>query len=309
MSRTDLTNLALFVVPGVIWGASFLFIAEGLDAMAPAGVTFTRLLIGFAVLTLFPAARAPLARGDGWGTAALSVIWLAFPLSMFPLAEQHVSSALAGMLNGATPICTALVAGILARQWPERVVGWGLATGVTGAVVMAAPAVDAPSSAAGIAMIVAALFSYGASINLARPLQQRSGALPVVWRALGFATLLTAPMGIPALIDAQWTPRTLAAMIALGAFGTAAANVVMTIATGRLGATRASATTFLIPVVALVLGVAVRSEQVALLSIGGAAICLLGASIIRRPPGHRADSASAVLAACSKLARSTAPGT
>jgi drug/metabolite transporter (DMT)-like permease len=55
----------------------------------------------------------------------------------------------------------------------------------------------------------------------------------------------------------------------------------MTTAAGRLGATRASATLFLIPVVALALGVSVRGEQVAPLSIVGAAVCLAGAWLIR----------------------------
>ena len=50
----------------------------------------------------------------------------------------------------------------------------------------------------------------------------------------------------------------------------------MTVATGRLGAARASATVFFIPVVALALGVAVRGEHVAPLSIVGAAVCLAG---------------------------------
>ena len=111
---------ALLVVPGVIWGASFLFIAEGLAAVAPNGVTFTRIAIGFLTLSLFPSARRPVARADWAGTAALGVLWLAFPLSMFPFAEQHVSSALTGMLNGATPLFVAAVASLLAHQLPER---------------------------------------------------------------------------------------------------------------------------------------------------------------------------------------------
>ena len=49
-----------------------------------------------------------------------------------------------------------------------------------------------------------------------------------------------------------------------------------------MGATTASATAFLIPVVALALGVGVRHERVASLSIVGAGICLTGAWIIRQ---------------------------
>ena len=287
MVRSDLVSWALLVIPGVIWGASFLFIAEGLEAMAPAGVTFVRAAIGFLCLSLVGAARRPLARGDGWPTAGLGVLWFAFPLSMFPLAEQHVSSALTGMLNGLTPIFTAIVAGVLSRQWPMRNVTVGLLVGVLGGVLMAVPGLDGASTATGVAMIAAALFSYGVALNLTRALQQRNGALAVVWRALGVAVLLTAPLGVPALLEAQWTMRSLLAMLALGALGTCVANVLTTIAAGRVGPTRASSTTFLIPVVALLLGVVVRGEQVALLSVVGAAVCLAGAWIMRRPAQGR----------------------
>jgi drug/metabolite transporter (DMT)-like permease len=71
----------LVVVPGVIWGASFLFIAEGLQAVAPMGVTFVRIAIGFVTLSLVPSARGPIVRGDRLKTALLGILWLAFPLS------------------------------------------------------------------------------------------------------------------------------------------------------------------------------------------------------------------------------------
>ena len=275
----------LLVVPGLISGASFLFIAEGLDAMAPNGVTFTRIAIGFATLALVPAARRPIQRADWGPTVALGVLWLAFPLSMFPFAEQHVSSALTGMLNGATPLFAAVVATLLARTLPARPVLIGLAVGFAGTVITALPGFDnahgSSGQALGIGLIVAALASYGVAINLARHLQQRNGALPVIWRSLGVAVLLTAPLGLPDLLHARWTWRSAVAMALLGALGTAIAHVLAATAAGRLGATRAAATTFLIPVVALVLGVTIRGEHVQLVSVAGAAVCLAGAWIIR----------------------------
>ena len=54
----------LLIVPGLIWGASFLFIAEGLRAIGPGGVAFVRICIGFATLALFPSARKPVERAD-----------------------------------------------------------------------------------------------------------------------------------------------------------------------------------------------------------------------------------------------------
>jgi drug/metabolite transporter (DMT)-like permease len=50
-----------------------------------------------------------------------------------------------------------------------------------------------------------------------------------------------------------------------------------------MGATKASVTAFLIPVVALVLGVVIRHERISMISLIGAAICLFGAAIIRDP--------------------------
>ena len=280
---SGLLDLTLLVVPGLIWGASFLFIAEGLEALAPDGVTFVRFVIGFAALSFFPAARRPVARSDRAGIFWLGILWLAFPMAMFPHAEQHVSSALTGMLNGATPLFAVAVASVLARKAPTRAVVVGLAVGVAGTVLMALPGLHAGGgSAAGIAMIVAALASYGVALNLARPLQQRNGALPVVWRSLAVAMLVFAPIGAPALLDARWSLAPVLSLLALGALGTGLANVVMATAAGHLGATRASATIYLIPVVAFVLGVTVRGERVAALALAGGAVCLAGAWLVRR---------------------------
>ena len=231
----------LIVLPGMIWGASFLFMAEGLDAVSPTGVAFARILVGFLTLSLVPAVRRPILPADRGRIAWLGVIWLAFPLSMFPFAEQHVSSALAGMLNGAVPLFVAAVAGMLARRVPPRPVLGGLAVGFVGTILVAAPgmtaAADRGSQTIGVLLILAALVSYGFAYSLSGPLQQRNGALPVVWRALGVAVLLTAPLGVPALLAGHWSLRPAAALIALGAGGTGVAYVMTAVAAGRMGAT------------------------------------------------------------------------
>jgi drug/metabolite transporter (DMT)-like permease len=283
VSHAGTTGWLLLIVPGLIWGASFLFIAEGMRSIGPHGVTFVRILVGFATLSMFPAARRPILRSDWTGTVGLGVLWLAFPLSMFPLAERHVSSALTGMLNGANPLFTAIVAAVVACRAPSRRVCAGLAIGMTGAMLMAIPASgEDHSSAAGIGMIVAALASYGLALNIASPLQQRNGALPVIWRAQAVALVLAAPLGFDDLLSARWMLAPMLALLALGALGTGVAHVAISVAAGRYGATRASATTYLIPAVALFLGVVVHHEKVTLLSVIGSAVCIGGAGMLRR---------------------------
>jgi len=279
----------LVATPGLIWGASFLFIAEGLKATGPNGVAFVRMCIGWATLALFPAARKPVERSAWPAIAAVGVLWFAFPLSMFPLAEQRVSSALTGMLNAAVPLFTAIVATAIAGRLPERRVLVGLTVGLAGAGLMAWPTLhEGHSSVIGVLLILAAVISYGFALNVARPLQQRYGSLPVILRAQTVAVILTAPLGMRDVFAARWTPTPVVSLLLLGAFGTGAAFVLLATAAGRVGATRASSTAFLIPPAALLLGVTVRGEHVAALSIFGAAVCVAGAWFMRRTQADRA---------------------
>ena len=222
-------------------------------------------------------------RREWLGIAVLGLLWMAFPLTVVPHAEQHVTSAITGMLNSSTPLFAAVVATLVAQRVPPRGVLAGLVVGMLGAALMALPTVrEGQSSTNGVLLILAAVSSYGVALNVAGPLQRRNGALPVIWRAQGVGLLLTAPLGIPDLVGARWSPVPLLCLLSLGALGTGVAYVLVTMAAGRIGATRASANNFIIPPVALLLGVTLRGEYVPPLAILGAAVCVTGAWLMQR---------------------------
>jgi drug/metabolite transporter (DMT)-like permease len=273
----------LLLFPGLIWGASYLFIAEGLDAVGPAGITLVRIAFGFATLAFFRSARNSVARAD-WGQVIwLGISWFAFPLLMFPFAQQHISSAMTGMLNGANPLFATLVAAVIVKRMPSTGVLAGLALGMAGTALMALPSMhQGHSSAVGVAMILAAMVSYGFALNLAGPLQQKYGAVPVIWRAQAVGLLLTAPFGIPDVLTAQWMLIPWLSLLALGVLGTGIAYVAMASASGRFGAARSSSVIFIIPVVAVMLGLLVRNEKVEMIAVIGGVICLLGAWLMKR---------------------------
>ncbi len=273
----------MLLIPGTIWGASFLFIAEGLKAVAPAGVTFVRILIGFATLACFPSTWRRVDRADWPRIALLGFVWLAFPLTLFPYAEERVSSALTGMLNAAIPLFTVIISSTIERRFPSRGIVAGVGVGMFGALLIALPTIhEGRSSTIGMIMILAALVSYGFALSIAKPLEARYGAVPVIWRAQAVSLLLTAPLGGPALLHAHWTPRALLSLIALGALGTAIAPVMLASIAGRIGAARASSSTYLIPGVALILGVVVLNEHVSTIAVIGCAVCVAGAWTMRR---------------------------
>ena len=275
-------------MPGLIWGTSFYFIAEGLRSFDPTLITPLRVGLGFLTLSCFRAARAPLRREDRGRVVLLGLIWMAAPLTLFPFAEQRVSSSVTGMLNGATPLFVATVASVLARRLPPSRQLLGLVIGLFGVVLIAIPTLnDGDSSLVGVAMIVAALCCYGLALNLAAPLQQRNGALPVLWRAQAVATLATLPFGLPHIADVELHTGPVLAVIALGVLGTALAFVGAAANAGRFGSTRASVTAYLIPVVALGLGALVRDESVAVLAVIGCAVAVAGAYIASRSAASR----------------------
>lgn len=280
MTRGDWVRLA---APGLMWGASFLLIAEALDAFSPALITPLRILIGFVTLGCFRSSRALLPRAELPRIAILALVWMAFPLTMFPFAEQHVSSSVTGMLNGATPLFVALVASVVHRRVPSRPLQVGLLVGFAGIVFISLPTLgEGSSSVGGVVMIMSALVCYGIALNLAVPLQRQYGSLPVIWRAQGFALLMTAPMGVYGVTQSSFTWHSMLSMLALGMLGTAFAYVISTDNAGRLGSTRASVTTYLIPVVSLVLGVVIRNETVTIVAVAGCALALLGAFLAGR---------------------------
>ena len=279
-TTTDWLRLA---APGLIWGTSFFFIAEGLEAFPAIMITPMRIAFGFAALACVPASRTPIPRSAWPRIIALAAVWMAVPLSMFPFAEERVSSSVTGMLNGATPLFVATVGALVFHMRPSRAQVTGLIVGFLGVVLVAIPTVsEGKSSVVGILLILLALSCYGFSLNVAMPLQQTYGSLPVLWRAQMVALVMTAPLGFTGItdIDFAWKPLLMVGL--LGVFGTGLAYVMTVSNAGRLGATRASVTTYLIPVVALALGAIVRDEKVYALSIAGCAVALVGAYLAGR---------------------------
>lgn len=275
-------TLVAFAV--TVWGASFLLIAEGLEAMAPGVVAWLRIAFGLLALSLVPTARrTPIARQDLGRVALLGLVWFAIPMTMFPVAEQWVSSSVAGMLNGSLPLFAAIISASLLRRPPGTNQVAGLLVGFLGVVLVSIPSIGGGSrTALGVALVIVAMLSYGVATNVVVPLSQRYGSIAVIWRALMFGLVLTTPYALIGLPHSSIALRPLGAVFVLGAVGTGAAFVVAGTLMSRVGATRGTVIAYIIPVVALVLGVVIRNDHVATVAIVGLGLVLVGAWLTSR---------------------------
>jgi drug/metabolite transporter (DMT)-like permease len=272
-----------FVSIGAIWGSSFLFIAEALGSFEPGLIPWLRVCLGAATLLLFRGARVPIAREDRPRLVVLSVLWVAIPFTLFPLAQQHVASAVAGMLNGGVPIVAAAIAAAMLRALPGRLQLAGIGVGFAGIALISAPELgQGDSGALGVAMIVLAVVCYGLSIVISTPLQQRYGALPVMARMLALAAVWTGPFGLASAPESSFSWAALGSVVVLGVLGTGLAFVLMGSLVGHVGSTRASVANYLIPVVATFLGIVVRGEEVAPIAIVGVSLVIAGAALSSR---------------------------
>lgn len=275
-----LRDWACLVAVAAMWGSSFLLIKIGLEDFSPATVAWLRILFGALALAVLPGARAPLRHRGDWGRVVLlGLVWMAIPFVLFTVAQQHIPSALAGMINGAAPLFTATFAVLIFGGVLTSRLLVGLGVGFLGVVAIGLPNVQGSASLTGILLVLGATVFYGIAFNLSGPLQARNGALPVIWRAQLVALVVVAPFGAPDLVDATPTVPGVLAMVALGALGTGVAFALFTVLVGSVGAPRASVTTYLMPVIALGLGACLAGESVAPLSLVGVVLVLVGAFV------------------------------
>ena len=267
----------------LIWGSSFVFMAIGLDAFNPGVITLVRIALGAATLAMFPRARASIDRADLKRVFLLGIIWIGIPLMIFPIAQQWIDSSVAGMLNGAVPITSAIWATILLRRLP----GWrqlvGISVGFVGVLAISAPeVVDSTATALGVGLVIGAVILYGLSTNVAVPLQQKYGALPVLFRAQLAALVIVVPFGLWQIPGSTWAWPSALAMIPLGALGTGLAFVLMGTLVGRVGGPRGSVAIYFVPIIAVILGVLVRGDNLEPLALAGTALVLAGAWVTSR---------------------------
>jgi drug/metabolite transporter (DMT)-like permease len=268
----------------LMWGSSFLWIAIGLEAFRPGLITLVRIVLGAAAIGILRRSRDPVAREDWPRIVLLALVWTAIPLLLFPIAQDlGVASSTAGMINGAVPLFTAVFAAILLRRAPGRVQIGGLVVGFAGVVMISVPAAgDSSGSALGTVLALLATVLYGIAANITVPLQQRYGALPVIFRAQLVALVVVLPFGLAALPGSRWSWASALAMVVLGVFGTGLAYVASSTLLGRAGPTRGAVSIYFIPVVALVLGVTLRDEEVSPIALVGIALVLVGAWLTSR---------------------------
>jgi len=300
-----------FVLAGIIWGSSFLFMKVSLTGISPAQVAWTRILLGALTLGLMVLLRREqLTRSIGvWGhLMVLGTTFCVVPFLLFSWAQQHVSSGVASIFNATTPIMTAIMAWLVFRVERLRAMQiLGIGVGIIGVVVIIAPwqGVDLGGSLVAELAILGATASYGFSFAYMRRFVSNTGmsALAFTFGYIGMAAVIMAALTpVLVLTPVELDGPIISSLLALGCLGTGIAYVWNQNTVRAWGPTRASTVTYITPVVGVILGVLVLGETVSWNEPVGALVVFLGILLAqdrlafrRRPRNDEGADASTAL--------------
>jgi drug/metabolite transporter (DMT)-like permease len=316
--RPDATALWLvFGALSMAWGSSFLFIKIGVEeGLPPLSLVSFRLWIASAFLLValrLMGGRLPRGRAALGRLAVLSVINVIVPFSLITWGEQWISSALAGILNGLVPLFTIVIAAVVLRDEPltsNRLIG--LLIGFAGAVLLLSPnlgtapaGVDSSMALLGELAVVVASLSYACSAVFIRhfisgqPLMRhpRDGTRPLRPVELALTQCLIAASGTTllafvfersgGLLTLPPTPAAWLSVAWLGIIGSAIAYLLFFRLISAWDATRTTLVTYVMPIVAIALGVVLLNERLDPAEILGAALVIGGLVLANSSVGQR----------------------
>lgn len=288
----------LFAILVALGGSSFAFIRMAVETAPPAAVATARLWIAafFLYAVMRQAGRkfppAVVATGDGrrlhlaWvSLLSVSLVGYAIPFLIFPWAQQHVESGLAGVYMAFMPLSTAALAAAFAGERLTRLKAAGFLLGFIGVLMLMGPEVlggAARTSLLAQAGLLLATFCYAVSVILSRrapPMRPRVFAAAT---ALGGAVLTTPALLFADLDPASWSLRSLLSILVLGIGPTGLAGLIIIILVRRVGAGFMALANYLTPVVAVAIGAAAFGERLAPTTFAALAVILAGVALSRR---------------------------
>ena len=281
----------LFAAISVVWGVPYLFIKLAVDdGLSPGFVAWSR--VALAALILLPIAlRNGALRGLPlrW-LAAFALFEITIPFPLIAFGEQRVSSSLAAILIAAVPLVIAFLALRFDRgEQPTRTRFVGMLVGLGGVIALVGIDIGGRGTElVGAAAVLAATFGYACGPLIAKRHLTAVDPLGPVAGALGIASILLLPFALLGAPSETPTDQAIVSVVVLGLVCTALAFLIFFRLIAEVGPSRASIITYVNPVVALALGVAILGEQVTTGAVAGLLLILAGSWLStdgRLPPG------------------------
>ena len=284
--RTDSAALVAALVTVTAWGSAFVGIRAAGEELSPGALALGRLLVCSAVLgTVALVRREPLPqRRDLLAITAYGVLWLGLYSVALNAAERRVDAGTAAMLVATGPILIALLAGVFLREGFPPWLFAGLAVAFGGSVMIGiATSQSGARAGIGVVLCAVAALAWAVAVIVQKPVLARVSPFQVTWLGCAAATVALLPFAPTLATEAASADAAAVGwMIYLGVIPTALGFAAWTFALRRTSAGRMGSITYLVPLVAVLLGWALLDETPVGLALAGGALCLAGVALARR---------------------------
>ncbi len=270
--HTSLRSYLLLLGIGLIWGGQFLFNAQAVEDFPPVTIAAVRVLLGaltLSVMTCFVQegasrrSKRPLPVYALLGLVALFEAVL--PLFLIAWGQQRVSSSVTAVMVGGVPVITLVFSVFMSRNNRFTVYsGLSVLAGFLGILVLVNPRGSGlgEHNLAYEAAIFLAAASFAISLNLLESIPHGEpirSTRDMLWIA-------SAPLTIAALVldkpwSLHWSLDGVFPLILLGVLGSGVAYLMYASLIQRSGSVFTSLSNFIVPMVGVALGVAVRGES------------------------------------------------
>lgn len=289
-------TLLIFSVVVLIWGFYYLAIdlllSSGWDPYLLNALRFTvggLLLLAVAVRRYGVKPLKQLQKTSP--VKIITVAWLGtgMGIALMTLGQKTVDSGISGVLGSTTPLFSALLG--LSLIFGRRLIGpvaWlGIAVGLVGVTLLYKPwGISGGIDPAGASLLLAGAFCFALEAWLvskwfANQELLTLSALTVMWTAISFI------IGFLAL--GQWQTGSWLLLVAMAFLSNALAYVLYLWLVQNPGPLFANLYAYLVPVIALLAGIWLNNESLAIISLTGSACCILGAILVGRDSNIAVD--------------------
>ncbi len=287
----------LLLLMTVIWGSNYTIVKSAFDEMPAQPFNALRMTIASIVfLIAIGIARRykrpsvfytpePISRHDWVALAGLALVGHVLYQLCFIGGLARTSVANSSLILAASPVA---IAALDAVRGVERLGPWhfvGFALSIFGIyLVVGGGSGREVDSFAGDLLIAAAVVCWAVYTVGSDRLMKRHSPLGVTGLSMAMGTLLYVPAVSPAMRGVDWgavSGTTWIALVYSAVFALAVSYMIWYAAVQKLGGTRTSAYSNLVPLVALAVAVLWRGEPLGIRKTIGAALVLVGVGITR----------------------------
>jgi drug/metabolite transporter (DMT)-like permease len=299
--------LAAAAVTVVLWASAFVAIRSAGSHFSPGALALGRLLVASVALGAVWAAS-----GDGWppraawpGIVGSGLLWFGLYMVALNWGERDVDAGTAAMLVNVGPLLIALLGGWLLREGFPAPLLAGMAVSFAGAMVVGfSLSGGGRSSAVGVLLCLLAAICYACGVVCQKPALRHATAVQVTTFgcAVGAAACLPFSGQLVSQLASAPSSATLN-VVYLGIFPTTLGFSTWAYALARTTSGKMGATTYAVPVIAVVMSWAFLGQVPGRLTLAGGALCLVGVAVSRRRARQPAPAAEPVSVPTSSVAR------